>query len=346
MAHTASEERIQSRNMKAIFSHKGKAIVSSAVVPELEANHVLIQTVYSGVSNGTERLMIMINHEEPISLGYSACGIVSAVGEGVDHVKPGDRVACYGAPFVRHAEYMLVPKHLTTLVPDDVDMKEAAFVGLGAIAIHALRQAKLEFGESAIIVGLGILGQIMAQISSAAAYETIVYDLQPDRCELFESLSIGRSAKSLEELESVIAQVTGGKGVDAVLLAANGKNNGLIDGGLDWIRDRGRVVIVGDLEMSFSRDKMFKKEAEVRISRAGGPGRYDMNYEAKGQDYPIGFARWTEGRNMTEYIRLLQQRRISVAPLISQEVHIDDIAHMYEQLFLAQTSAIGTLITY
>jgi len=346
MSQSIAVNQHEIQNMKAIFSHNGRAIVDTAVVPAVTDQHVLVQTVYSGVSNGTERLMLMANHAKPISLGYSACGIVREVGAGVEHLRPGDRVACYGAPYVRHAEYMLVPKHLTVLVPDDVDMKEAAFVGLGAIAIHSLRQAKLQFGESAIIVGLGILGQIMAQIASTAAYETIVYDLQEERCKLFESLSQGKSARSLDELRELVLQSTGGKGVDAVLLAANGKNTGLIDNALDHIRDRGRVVIVGDLEMNFSRDKMFSKEAEVCISRAGGPGRYDKNYEAGGNDYPIGYARWTEGRNMAEYIRLLQLSRIKVAPLISQEVSIDAMTDRYKQLFLDQSSSIGTLITY
>lgn len=333
-------------HMKAVFSYKGKAIVQQAPMPEVKAHAVLVQTVYSGVSNGTERLMLMSNHQHPVALGYSACGIVRAVGEGVHHVKPGDRVACYGAPYARHAEYMLVPKHLATPVPDDVDMKEAAFVGLGAIAIHALRQAKLEFGHSVVIVGMGIIGQIAAQIASAAAYDTIVYDLQAERCALFESLSKGRTAQTLEELEAVIHQTTGGCGVDAVLLAANGNNNGLIDGSLDWIRDRGSIVIVGDLEMNFSREKMFKKEAEIRISRAGGPGRYDSSYEAGGQDYPLGFVRWTEGRNMSEYIRLLREKRIAINPLVNQSVHLDEIPRIYEGLFMSVSPALGTLITY
>jgi len=225
-------------------------------------------------------------------------------------------------------------------------MKEAAFVGLGAIAIHALRQAKLQFGESVIIVGLGILGQIMAQIANAAAYETIVYDRQPDRCRLFESICGGEAAKSLEELEALIDEASLGKGIDSVLLSANGKNTGLIDGALNWIRDRGRVVIVGDLEMEFSRDKMFQKEAEISISRAGGPGRYDALYEKGANDYPIGFVRWTEGRNMAEYIRLLQNQRISVSPLITQEVSINDIGRVYEDLFSPENPALGSLITY
>jgi len=332
--------------MKAIFSYNGSAIVDSVNIPAIIDNHVLVKTQYSGMSNGTERLMLQHRHQKPISLGYSACGIVCQIGEGVEHLQVGDRVACYGAPYVRHAEYMLVPKHLTVAVPEAVDMKEAAFVGLGAIAIHALRQAQLSFGESAIIVGLGILGQIMAQISHAAAYETIAYDLQTDRCKLIESLTGVKSAKSIVELQALIKNGSTGKGVDSVLLSANGKNTGLIDQAMDWIRDRGRIVIVGDLEMEFSREKMFKKEAEIAISRAGGPGRYDAVYEKGGTDYPIGFVRWTEGRNMEEFIRLLQKKRISITPLISQEVSITDVGRAYEKLFSPENPALGTLITY
>jgi NADPH2:quinone reductase len=332
--------------MRTIFSHKGKAIINYTSKPMVSSGHILVRTLYSGISNGTERLMLSHHHEAPIALGYSACGVVEAIGEGVAHVQVGDRVACYGAPYVRHADYILVPKNLTVPVPAGVNMKEAAFVGLGAIAIHALRQAKLQFGESCIIVGLGILGQIMAQIADAAAYDTIVYDLQSDRCDLVEQLSNCRSAKSLPELEELIDRLTLSRGVDSVLLAANGSNTGLIDGALDWLRDKGRVVIVGDLDMEFSRGKMFKKEAEVLISRAGGPGRYDAQYEKCGMDYPIGLVRWTEGRNMEEYMRLLQQQRIQVAPLISQEVSVALISQVYEELFSPTNPALGTLITY
>lgn len=344
----AQQEITTASTMNAIFSYKGKAIVEPVDIPQIRKGHVLVRTVYSGISNGTERLMLAERHEQRISLGYSASGIVEAAGDGVTHVQPGDRVAVYGAPYVRHAEYLLVPKNLTVPVPAGVDMKEAAFVGLGAIAIHALRQARLQFGESCIIVGLGILGQIMAQVSDAAGYNTIVYDLREDRSELVGRLTGGRAylAGSLEELKKSIDEASGPHGVDCVLLAANGKNTGLIDGALDWIRDKGRVVIVGDLEMAFSREKMFKKEADVLISRAGGPGRYDKLYEEQGTDYPLGFVRWTEGRNMAEYIRLLRMGRITVSPLISQEVPILNISNVYEELFSPNNSALGSLITY
>lgn len=335
-----------SNQMKTICSFRRKAIVEYTTMPEISDNHVLVKTEYSGISNGTERLILSNNHQKPIALGYSASGTVYKIGDGVSHVKVGDKVACYGAPYVRHAEYILVPRHLAVPVPPNVCMKEAAFVGLGAIAIHAIRQAKLQFGESVIIVGLGILGQIMAQIADAAAFKTIVYDLQTDRCDLFEQLSNGKSVKSIDELETVIGEMTNSCGVDSVLLSANGKNTGLIDGALDWIRDRGRIVIVGDLEMKFSREKMFKKEAEILISRAGGPGRYDAIYEKGGTDYPLGLVRWTEGRNMEEYLRMLQKRMITVNPLISQEVSINQISRVYEELFYPENLALGTLITY
>lgn len=348
MSHTTTEDQLTPRQMKSIFSLEREAIVREVEVPKVTDNHVLVRTTYSGISNGTERLMISHNHKTPISLGYSACGIVHELGEGVEHVKKGEQVACYGAPYVKHAEYLLVPKHLVVPVPQSVDMKQAAFVGLGAIAIHALRQAKLAFGEKVVVVGLGILGQIIAQISQAAAYHTIVYDLQAERSKLFQSMYGGEAAESLEDVVSIIDKVTHGNGVDSVLLCASGKNTGLIDHALDWVRDRGNVVIVGDLEMEFSREKMFRKEAEVLISRAGGPGRYDSNYEKYGYDYPIGFVRWTEGRNMEEYIRLLQDGRINVAPLISQESSIDQIEDVYKQLTSEQHQhqALGTLIRY
>jgi len=327
--------------MKAVFSHLGSAVIRLVDIPKTIDRHVLVKTTYSGISNGTERLLLSERHETPISLGYSACGTVVEAGAEADHVSPGDLVAVYGAPYVRHAEYVLVPRHLVARVPAGVDPKEAAFVGLGAIAIHALRQARLQFGERVAIVGMGILGQIMAQIANAAAYDTVAYDLQEERCELFRSMCGGKAAATPEALAPLV-----GAGFDAVLLAANGKNEGLIDNALDWIRDKGRVVIVGDLEMKFSREKMFRKEADILISRAGGPGRYDAGYERGGTDYPSGFVRWTEGRNMGEYLRLLETKRISVAPLVTEEVSLGELDRAFEALFSPRNSTLGTLISY
>src|SRR5699024_159452 len=223
-----------------------------------------------------------------------------------------------GAPYVMHAERLSVPKNLVTSIPTNVDEKDASFVGHGAIAIHGLRQAELQFGETVVIVGLGIIGQIMCQIANAASYNVIGYDLLKDRCLYLEKSGI-KYENSIESIERLIKELTNDQGVDAVILCAGSSNGDVINKSCKWSRDRGKVVIVGDMNMNFSRKLMFKKEAKVLISRAGGPGRYDVSYEWDSVDYPIGYVRWTEGRNMAEYIRLLSEERLDIGPLVRSE---------------------------
>jgi threonine dehydrogenase-like Zn-dependent dehydrogenase len=241
---------------------------------------------------------------------------------------------------------MSVPANLTAPVPDHVDPQEAAFAGLGAIAIHALRVADLRFGESAVIVGLGILGNLLAQIASAAAFVPIALDLNPERSERLRQCGIKHAYSSQEELEQQLSLITHGAGADSVLLCASGDGEKLINNSFTWLRDRGKIVIVGDISAQFSRGAMFGKEAQVMISRAGGPGRYDPQYELHNQDYPIGYVRWTEGRNTREYIRLLADKRISVKSLISGIYPVENAKEAFDPYLLNPSPAIGTLLRF
>lgn len=331
--------------MKAVATIQGNVIIADLEEPvEVPAGHVRIRTEYSAVSPGTEMTFIKRASDQPVVMGYSAVGIVEAIGERVSGLSVGQRVACYGAPYVRHAEVLTVPSNLTAAVPDEVDPKEAAFAGLGAIAIHALRVADLRFGESAVVVGLGILGQLIAQIAHAAAFPVAGFDLNSERVKEMRAY-IPHAADSREQLEESIRRLTGGHGVDSVILCASGPGEELINASMGWIRDKGKIVIVGDLTTVYSRGKMFAKEAQVLISRAGGPGRYDANYELENHDYPIGFVRWTEGRNVAEYIRLLAEGRISVRPLISHVVPVEQAAGAYERYGPGSTT-LGTIFKY
>lgn len=334
--------------MKIVTSHKGVVQTTESPKPECGEHEVLVETVCSAISPGTEMLLIDRSKEinDPISLGYSSAGIVREVGAKAGAFYPGQRVACYGAPYVRHAEYISVPKHLAVPIPDHVDIREAAFVAQGAITIHALRQSDLRFGETAVVVGLGILGQLLCQIASAAGFRVIGFDLLPERCELLRKSGAGRACGSLEELDEAIRDVTGGVGADAVLICAGGKAGGLVDQALTRIRDRGKVVIVGDVKLDFNRGLMFAKEAELMISRAGGPGRYDAVYERGGVDYPIGYVRWTEGRNMGEYIRLLAEGRVSVASMITSSIPVEQAPTAYEKIVNDPRGQLGVLLTY
>lgn len=314
--------------------------------PPVAPNFVLIRTAFSAISPGTELSMAKRTGEQPVELGYSASGIVLETGEGVTHVRPGQQVACYGAPFVHHAETLAVPKHLVSPVPDGVTLEEASFAGLGAIAIHALRQSDLRFGESVVIVGLGILGQIMAQIANAASFHVFGHDLLRSRCDLLRRSGVAHAFDSDADMERRLFELTKGEGADAVILCAGGHAPELINASLRRLRDRGKIVIVGDLKMEFEREFMFSKEAQVLISRAGGPGRYDRNYEVRGFDYPVGYVRWTEGRNVEEYLRLLAEKKLQVRELISEVVPIDRAADAYRLFATAPERTIGVLLKY
>ncbi|NMO96408.1 zinc-dependent alcohol dehydrogenase [Paenibacillus lemnae] len=330
--------------MKAVATQHGKVGLTEIERPPLQPGHVRIRTEYSAISPGTEMTFIKRASEKQVIIGYSAVGIVTEIGEGVTGLTAGQRVACYGAPYVRHAEELAVPSNLTALVPDHVNPEEAAFAGLGAIAIHALRIADLRFGESVVVVGLGILGQIIAQIASAAANQVLGYDLNQDRVKSMKQ-HMAHTYDNQEDLEKSIDTVTGGHGVDSVVLCAGGPGEKLINSSMKWIRDKGKIVIVGDLSMSFNRGQMFSKEAQVLISRAGGPGRYDAGYELENKDYPIGFVRWTEGRNIAEYIRLLAEKRIDIKPLISRVVPVQEAQSAYDS-YSAASAVMGTVFKY
>lgn len=331
--------------MKAVATQSGTIIIAEVEPKELEYGHVRIRTEYSAISPGTELSMVNCSSDSRILLGYSAVGIVEQVGDGVSHDLVGQRVACYGAPYVYHAEWLTVPTNLIALVPDKVDPKEAAFGGLGAIAVHALRVADLRFGESAVIVGLGTLGHLIAQIAHAAAYRTVALDMDARRAEMLRQHGLDHVYADQNQMELELSEAVGEAGADAVLLCVSGSGEEVTNSALTWIRDRGKVVIVGDLSMSYSRELMFQKEAQVLISRAGGPGRYDKQYEQENRDYPIGHVRWTEGRNLEAYIRLLADGRISMKKLITHVYPVARAEEAYDN-YRERRDVVATLLQY
>lgn len=334
--------------MKVVAASKGYVQTQNMPEPACKDNFVIVENVYSAISPGTEKLIIDRSKEvdQGLALGYSSAGIVREVGQGVDKLNVGQRVACYGAPFVKHAEKIAVPKHLAVPLPDHVDIREASFVAHGAIAIHALRQSDLRFGETAVVVGLGILGQLLCQIASAAGFRVIGYDLLPERCEQLRLSGAGLACSNAEELAEAVRERSEGAGADAVFICAGGKAGGLIDQAMEWLRDRGKIVIVGDVLTEFDRNTMFGKEVQVVISRAGGPGRYDPIYEGGGIDYPIGYVRWTEGRNMGEYIRLLAEGKVKFGSLITSAVPIDEASSAYDLFMSDPRGQLGILLSY
>ncbi|MEH7179710.1 zinc-binding dehydrogenase [Neobacillus vireti] len=333
--------------MKRIVAHNKKVEIIEDELPQIEGkpSYILVKTLYSVISPGTELTILSNSENKQIHLGYSAMGEVVECGSEITDVKKGDLVACYGAPYVHHDEYLLVPKTLYAKVPESVDPKEAALAGLGAIAIHGLRIANLHFGETVVIVGLGVLGQLIAKIANAAAYNVIAYDLHESRVEMLQGEKI-KSFSTIEEMEEAIRVETKSHGADAVLLCAGGKRSPLTQECLKWIRNKGKAVIVGDIEPDFPRDLMFAKEAQLLISRAGGPGRYDKVYEYEAIDYPYEYVRWTEGRNVEEYIRLVKEKRIDVRAFITEVVEFDEAPQEFEKLFNKESTTLTKLIHY
>lgn len=333
--------------MRAVVSYQGNiTMVDNMPQPQLEDGFILVRTAYSAISPGTEIMMNGHYFLNPYILGYSAAGIVMETKGDTAALKKGQRVACYGAPYVKHAEWLAVPRHLAVPIPDHVSLEEASAVGLGAIAVHSLRQADLQFGEVLLMIGAGILGQITAQIAQAAGYQVIVYDLLEARCQKAAELGLRHVCHTEEQVDEKIRQLTNGEGVDASLICASDKSGSLIDYSLKRLRDRGKVMIVGDMKMNFDRELMFAKEAQVLISRAGGPGRYDPIYEKQGIAYPIGYVRWTEGRNMAEYIRLLAEGEIQVAPLLTNIHPVDECTQVFDQYRNNPHSILGAVLRY
>lgn len=332
--------------MKSIVAKDQKVHIAEGVKPTIKPSYLLLKTLYSAISPGTELSLIGASDNREITLGYSAVGVVMECGEGVVDYQIGDTVACYGAPYVGHCEFLVVPITLCAKVPAGVEPKEAALAGIGAIAIHALRIAKLAFGETVVVVGLGLLGQMIAKIADAAAYNVVAFDVQAERVAMLRDKGTIRSFSTLAEMESDIAKCTNNHGADAVLLCAGGKRSTLTHQSLKWIRSQGKVVIVGDIEPDFPRELLFGKEAQILISRAGGPGRYDQVYEKQAIDYPYGYVRWTEGRNVAEYLRLVHDKRIDVQPFLTDEVGFHDAPTAYDELVQKKSSTLTKIISY
>lgn len=334
--------------MKAVATRNGEVEFVNVDEPSLNEHSVLVQTLYSAISPGTE-LGLILNKSitEPHLLGYSAVGQVLKVGNQVREIVQGDMVACYGGPYVFHGERLSVPHTLCAKIPSNVSPKEAAFVGLGAIAIHGVRRLSLQFGESVAVLGLGFLGQLIAQLCQYAGYQVVATDMRDDRCETAKLHGVSNVFARKEEVYQKVQEISDGFGVDGVIISAHSLQAGLVDQALEWVAPRGKVVVVGNVKMEYSRETFFQKEADVLISRAAGPGRYDPVYENEAIDYPRAYVRWTEGRNLREYIRLLSEKRLNLSRLVTHEFPLFEATKAYRELQSPnKTEAMGVLLSY
>ncbi|MFE5601695.1 bi-domain-containing oxidoreductase [Streptomyces coelicoflavus] len=362
----------------------GELALLDVPVPGCKPGGVLVRTAYSLISTGTELMKVseagmsmlgkarsrpdqvakvvqsvatngvpatyrkvMGKLDSYTPLGYSLCGVVEQVGAGVDDVKVGDLVACAGNEHALHAELNWVPKNLYAPVPDGLAPRDAAFGTVGSIAMQGVRQGESRLGEVALVIGLGLIGQLVAQLLTASGVRVVGADPDPARCELAERLGAAACGDPASPaVESAVAELTDGHGVDQVYLAAGGGSNQPVELAARLCRDRGRVVDIGKCRLDLPWNAYYEKELDVRFSRSYGPGRYDPEYELEGRDYPIGYVRWTERRNLACFLDLAARGRVDVGPLISHTAAFDDAVETYRRLEDGELKAVAVLFRY
>ena len=360
----------------------GETSIAEVPIPNPKPNTALVQTAVSLVSAGTERMVVEFAEksligkarsrpdlvrqvldkarregilttveaafnklEQPMALGYSSAGRIVALGEGLSGFQVGKRVACAGGNYAVHAEYAVVPKNLLVLLPDQVSDEAASFTTLGAIAMHGFRLAETQLGESIAVIGLGLLGLLAVGLAQAAGCQVLGIDLDAARVNLAKQM--GAEAVLRSQAEEAARSFSKGRGCDAVLICADSATSDPVELAGIIARDRARVIAVGAVGLHVPRKVYYEKELTLLNSRSYGPGRYDNAYEEKGQDYPLGFVRWTENRNMEAFIDLLSSGRMDIQPLVTHRFPIEQAPQAYE-LITGKTSEpfLGVLLTY
>ncbi len=360
----------------------GKAAIEDVPVPTPREGQALVKVEASLVSAGTERMVVEFAEkslvgkararpdlvkqvldkarregvvstmqaafnrlDQPMALGYSSAGTIVALGKNMRGFKVGQRVACAGGGYAVHAEYNVVPKNLLTPLPKNVDFESAAFTTLGAIALHGFRLAEPQIGENVAVIGLGLLGLLTIQIASAAGCNLMGIDLDPKRIALASSL--GLEAVSRQRAESASAAFTANRGFDVVLVCADTPSNDPVELAGIIARDRARIVVTGAVGLTIPRKVYYEKELSFINSRSYGPGRYDSNYEENGQDYPLGYVRWTEGRNFQAVVDLMESGKLKVKPLVTHRFSIEKATQAYDVITgKKKDNFLGVILTY
>jgi predicted dehydrogenase/threonine dehydrogenase-like Zn-dependent dehydrogenase len=375
--------------MKQIAQHykSGELSLLEVPAPACRPGGVLVRTAFSLISPGTEMMKIsesklsllgkararpdqvrkvvrsirqqglaatyqkVMNRLDAYTpLGYSLSGVVAEVGEGAEEFRVGQHVACAGNQYALHAEYNWVPRNLCAPVPAGVSLEQAAFTTVAAIALQGMRQSEICLGESACVIGLGMLGQILVRLLRSAGAYVVGVDILADRCRLAEAagakLCAAPGTQEFAALPRAIAALTGGEGVDCIFITAGGDDNKPVEMAAEWARDRARIIDIGKCKLDLPWNEYYSKELEVRFSRSYGPGRYDPLYEEAGIDYPIGYVRWTEHRNMECVLALLGDSRLDLSSLVADIVPFDRAVEVYEQINRGDLSGMGVLFRY
>jgi predicted dehydrogenase/threonine dehydrogenase-like Zn-dependent dehydrogenase len=306
---------------------------------------VMQSVATNGVGATYRKVMNKLDSYTP--LGYSLAGIVEEVGPGIDDVAVGDLVACAGNEHALHSELNWVPKNLYARVPAGLDPRHAAFGTVGSIAMQGVRRGEPQLGEVALVIGLGLIGQLVVQLLTAAGVRVVGVDPDPSRCELAERVgALVCSTPGSGIVDTAVGELTGGHGVDQVYLAAGGSTNEPVELAARLSRDRGRVIDIGKCRLDLPWNAYYEKELDVRFSRSYGPGRYDPSYELEGRDYPIGYVRWTERRNIECFLDLAARGRVDVEPLITHVADFSTAVDTYQRLNDGELKAVAVLFRY
>jgi predicted dehydrogenase/threonine dehydrogenase-like Zn-dependent dehydrogenase len=327
-------------------SEASMSMVGMARARPDQVKKVLDQVQQQGVVATYKKVMNKLDSYTP--LGYSLCGVVTEVGRGAEEFKVGDLVACAGNEQALHAEYNWVPVNLCAQVPPGVQPEHAAFGAVASIAMHGVRRSEVQLGETAAVIGLGLIGQLVVRLLVAAGVRAIGIDPVPDRCRLAEKAgaTVAGSPDDLDAVLAELAKITSGRGADHVFLAAGGNTNGPVETAVKLARDRARIVDIGKMKLDLPWNAYYEKELDVRFSRSYGPGRYDTRYEIDGIDYPAGYVRWTEKRNVESFLDLIARNQLEVATLIEGVFPFADAPKVYGDLKDGTLKAIGVVLEY
>ena len=283
-------------------------------------------------------------------LGYSLCGVVTEVGRGAEEFHVGQLVAAAGNEYALHAEYNWIPVNLCAAVPQGVSPEHAAFSTVGAIAMHGVRRAETQLARPACVIGLGLVGQLVVRLLIASGVRVIGLDMIEERCRLAEQagavLCAAPDGEGMAAIQASLDEITCGRGADHVFLAAGGSSNAPVETAARLARDRARVVDIGKTRLDLPWNAYYDKELDVRFSRSYGPGRYDERYELEGIDYPAGYVRWTERRNLECFLDLLARKEIEVATLVSGVFPLENASTVYADLASGSLKAVGVLLEY
>ena len=325
-------------------------LVSKGLIQEARQRPDLVKAVVSKVkSEGLLNTIGAVRDKMAASqaLGYSAAGIVTGVARDVEEFKLGDRVACAGVGFASHAEVISVPKNLCVTLPANVPFEAGAFGTLGAIALQGVRLAAPTLGESIVVIGLGLVGQLTVQLLKANGCRVFGLDLDHSRVALARNLGADDAAVSDDDAPKSIERWTRGRGADAVLVTAATESNQPVELAAKISRMKGRVVVVGATGLDIPRQPFYLRELSLTISMSYGPGRYDPDYEEHGHDYPFPYVRWTEQRNIESFLDLVGQKRIDVDKLISHRFPIEDAERAYQLISgAANEPYLGVVLKY